>query len=31
TPPVLFVGEHVTFAELALREVRTFDGWPAPA
>lgn len=31
TPPLLFVGEHVTFADLGLREVRAFEGWPTPA
>jgi hypothetical protein len=30
-PPLLFVGDHVRFADLALREVRAFDGWPVPA
>ncbi len=31
TPPLLFVGERVGFAELDLRNVRAFDGWPLPA
>jgi hypothetical protein len=30
-PPLLFVGEHVRFADLSLRELRQFDGWPRPA
>jgi hypothetical protein len=30
-PPLLFVGEHVTFAELSLRELREFQGWARPA
>lgn len=31
SPPLLFVGEHVTFAELSLRELREFEGWARPA
>ncbi len=30
TPALLFVGENVGFADLSLRDVRVFDGWPAP-
>jgi hypothetical protein len=30
SPPLFFVGAYATFAELALRNVRTFDGWPVP-
>ena len=29
-PPLLFVGERVPYAALGLRNVRTFEGWPAP-
>ena len=28
--PILFTGRYVAFEELALRHLRTFDGWPAP-
>ena len=31
SPALLFVGEHVRFADLGLREVRSFEGWPMPA
>lgn len=31
SPPLLFVGEHVSFADLSLRELREFEGWPRPA
>jgi len=30
-PPLLFIGEHVAFADLGLRELREFEGWPRPA
>jgi hypothetical protein len=30
TPPLLFVGEYVSFGSLQLRNVRTFENWPAP-
>ena len=30
-PPLLYVGEWVQFADLALRGLRSFDGWPVPA
>jgi hypothetical protein len=29
TPPLLFVGEYVSWDALRLRNVREFDGWPA--
>jgi len=29
-PPLLFVGERLPYAALALRDVRAFEGWPAP-
>ena len=29
-PPLLFAGEFVDFDALELREVRQFEGWPAP-
>ena len=30
SPPLLFVGETVSYAALALANVRAFDGWPPP-
>lgn len=30
-PPLLFVGEYVRFDDLALRNLREFDGWGPPA
>ncbi|MBU6365894.1 MAG: DUF4178 domain-containing protein [Gemmatimonadetes bacterium] len=29
-PPVLYLGEYVDFADLALEGLRAFEGWPAP-
>lgn len=29
SPPLLFVGEYVSWDALGLRQVREFDGWPA--
>jgi hypothetical protein len=29
-PPVLYLGEYVPFADLALEGLREFEGWPAP-
>lgn len=29
-PPLLYVGEYVSFEELDLRHLRSFEGWPAP-
>jgi hypothetical protein len=26
-PPVLYVGEYVSFDDLALRNLREFEGW----
>jgi hypothetical protein len=31
TPPLLFVGEYVPFAELSLGNLREFEEWPASA
>ena len=31
SPPLLFVGEFVRFADLGLRNLRAFEGWPTPA
>jgi hypothetical protein len=31
SPPLHFVGEQVSFADLGLRNLRAFDGWPLPA
>ena len=31
SPPLLFVGEFVRFADLDLRNLRAFEGWPTPA
>ena len=31
TPPLLFVGVHVRFADLGLRGLREFEGWALPA
>ena len=31
SPPLLFVGEFVRFADLGLQNLRSFEGWPAPA
>lgn len=30
-PPLLFVGEYLTFDDLAFRNLREFDGWGPPA
>ncbi|MFN8062624.1 MAG: DUF4178 domain-containing protein [Vicinamibacterales bacterium] len=30
-PPTLYVGEAMDFDDLALRGLKAFDGWPAPA
>jgi hypothetical protein len=31
SPPLLFAGEFVRFADLGLRNLRAFEGWPTPA
>lgn len=29
SPPLVYAGEYVSFADLGLRALREFDGWPA--